>query len=99
MRATHLALLLGALLAAGAARATPGAAPPIRYRGGGEGRVVFDGRLHAAKGFSCRDCHDTLFATRKRGLISAADHRDGKACFACHDGERAFADCAGCHRP
>ncbi len=99
MRAITLAIALGALVAASAVRATPGAAPLLRYRGGGEGRVVFDGRLHAARGLTCRDCHDELFATRKRGLISAADHRDGKACFACHDGGRAFAECAGCHRP
>jgi hypothetical protein len=27
-----------------------------------------------------------------------AAHGSGKACFACHDGKRAFDQCEGCHR-
>lgn len=93
------ALLLAAL--AGLAVASAAAATPddrlIRYGGGGEGRVVFDARLHRAAGFVCNDCHLDLFATRKLALVDRAAHDSGKACFACHDGKRAFGDCRKCH--
>jgi len=92
-------LICALLLAwAAAAGATPGESPVLLYRGAGQGKVVFDGRLHASKGFVCNDCHLTLFATRKRALISMADHRSGTSCFACHDATRAFSECSGCHR-
>ena len=97
----RLALLLAALAAlaaAGTAIATPGDRV-LLYGGGGQGRVVFDARLHRAKGgYVCDDCHRDLFATRKQALIDRAAHGGGKACFACHDGKRAFDDCGGCHR-
>jgi len=92
--------------------------PTLRYRGGMEGPVVFNHQLHASKGFRCDDCHTDfahtgkqLFATRKQGLITFADHRTVSKCFACHqgkgtteeakssfdDGKRAFDDCERCH--
>ena len=86
------------LLGSGAALATPSDAELLLYGGAGQGRVVFDGRLHASKGMVCNDCHLGLFATRKLALITLEDHQSGKACFACHDGARAFSDCASCHR-
>jgi thiosulfate reductase cytochrome b subunit len=70
----------------------------ISYRGAGEGKVVFDGRTHAARGLLCPECHPALFATKKQALITMKDHADKKACFACHDGTRAFAECGKCHR-
>ncbi len=70
----------------------------LRYAGWGEGKVVFDGRTHAGKGLVCNDCHLKLFATRKRALITVDDHEQGSQCFACHDGSKAFNDCASCHR-
>ncbi len=70
----------------------------LRYGGGGEGRVTFDGRLHAAKGYVCNDCHLKLFPTQKKGLITLADHKTDKACFACHNGTVAFKTCDNCHR-
>ena len=94
-------LLLAAvtlLSSPGAPRATPASAPLLRYGGAGQGPVVFDGRLHASRGLRCNDCHLDLFATGRGALISPADHTGAKACFACHDGQRAFAQCAGCHR-
>ncbi len=30
------------------------------YRGGDQGKVIFDGKVHAGKGFSCRECHTDL---------------------------------------
>jgi c(7)-type cytochrome triheme protein len=95
----RLALLLAlvALGAPGVASATPGSRV-ILYGGAGQGRVVFDARLHASKGILCNDCHPDLFATRKVALIDMAAHGSGKACFACHDGKRAFDRCEGCHR-
>jgi c(7)-type cytochrome triheme protein len=89
--------LLAMLAGPGVAAATPGTRV-LLYGGAGQGRVVFDARLHRAMGFACNDCHDTLFATRKAALIDQASHRSGKACFACHDGKRAPDACAGCHR-
>lgn len=95
----RLALVLAALAlgVSGVASATPGDRV-ILYGGAGQGRVVFDARLHASKGILCKDCHSDLFATRKVALIDRAAHGGGKACFACHDGKRAFDSCDGCHR-
>lgn len=90
-----LALILVAVLANGAG-ATDGKA--LLYGGGGEGRVIFDGQLHAAKGYVCNDCHLTLFPTQRKGLITFADHKTGGQCFACHNGKVAFKTCSGCHR-
>ena len=96
-----------------------GRLPTLTYRGGGRGKVVFDHQLHASEGFRCSDCHTDfsgtgkqLFATRKQGLISLADHTSGARCFVCHngkgvpaagkgasyDGKSAFYDCDRCHR-
>ena len=70
----------------------------LSYTGGGQGKVVFDGRTHAGKGLVCNDCHMKLFATQKKALITIKDHENGGQCFACHDGTKAFNDCASCHR-
>jgi len=81
----------------------PGA---LLYRGGGEGRVIFDHRLHAAKGYVCLDCHTDyagtgkqLFQTRKQGLIDRAVHNRNESCFACHNDSVASGDCSVCHSP
>jgi phosphate transport system substrate-binding protein len=94
-------LVLGLILfaASGAARATPPDAPVLLYGVPGQGRVVFDGRLHASKGLACNDCHAAaIFATKKQALMSMDDHGSARACWACHDGRRAFDACTGCHR-
>ena len=76
----------------------------IVYRGGEQGRVIFDGQIHASKGFTCRDCHTDyaktgiqLFETHKKGLISNIDLDTGTKCFTCHNGRTAFSTCKGCH--
>ncbi len=102
-------LLLLALLTAwpGLALATS-EGKALRYGGGGQGTVMFDGRLHASKGFRCDDCHSKLFDTRKTAHITMADHFTDKACFKCHNNTdksdatgyppAASRDCATCHR-
>jgi phosphate transport system substrate-binding protein len=88
-------LLLAAL--AGTAAATGGGKVLI-YGGAGQGKVVFDGRTHASAGLVCRDCHTEIFEMRKQALITMADHGEPKACFACHNGTKAFNQCEKCHR-
>lgn len=106
----HMTVLarIAALLVLGTACGLAGASPngaTLVYRGGGDGKVVFDGRVHAAKGYVCNDCHTAfgpgrtqLFATHKSGLIDKPMHKQASACFACHDGKTAFKDCDSCHR-
>jgi phosphate transport system substrate-binding protein len=99
MRTATLASAAALLLASGSTLATPAGAPPLLYGGAGQGRVIFDGRLHAAQGLACNACHATgLFATKKQALIELADHGTDRACFRCHDGKRAFDACERCHR-
>jgi len=68
------------------------------YGGAGQGKVIFDGRVHASKGIVCKDCHMTIFQTQKKALITMGDHSVDKACFVCHNGKKAFNDCDQCHR-
>jgi phosphate transport system substrate-binding protein len=90
-----LALLAVAALQ-GAAGATSDKA--LLYGGAGQGKVIFDGRLHASKGLACMDCHSAIFATKKEALITMANHGEKVACFVCHDGKKVFNDCDLCHR-
>lgn len=87
-----LAVMLFAAPAIGTERET------IRFGGGGQGTVVFDGQLHASKGFVCRDCHDAIFPTAHKARISMDDHFKGVACFACHNQTVVSRDCGYCHR-
>jgi c(7)-type cytochrome triheme protein len=87
------ALLAGLWLSVQPGLVSAGGNPPtLSYRGGGNGKVIFDHQLHAANGFRCNDCHTdfaktgkALFATRKQGLITFKDHTTGTKCFACHN--------------
>ncbi len=82
------------------------AVPPgktIEYAGGGAGKVVFDGKLHADKGLKCNDCHTKIFPMKKGAKITMADINAGKSCGECHNGTKAFkagdaANCAKCHK-
>lgn len=85
-------------LVAGAASFATGDGKVLLYGGAGQGRVVFDGRVHASRGFTCNDCHLQLFATRKQARITMDDHSSNRSCFACHNGEKAFNNCDQCHR-
>jgi thiosulfate reductase cytochrome b subunit len=70
----------------------------LLYGGAGQGRVIFDGRLHASRGLVCKDCHSDIFETKKKALITMDDHFRSVACFTCHDGSMVFNDCEKCHR-
>ena len=70
------------------------------------GKVTFDGKVHAAAGLKCADCHmkPKLFQMKKGAdkITMAAMHK-GEFCGACHDGKKAFstktpADCKKCHK-
>jgi phosphate transport system substrate-binding protein len=98
MKSRCIVLLAAFCLVAGAASFATGDGKVLLYGGAGQGRVVFDGHVHAAKGFTCNDCHLQLFATRKQALITMDDHSSNRSCFACHNGEKAFNDCDKCHR-
>lgn len=75
-----------------------GGGKALLYGGAGQGKVIFDGRVHASKGFVCKDCHGGIFDTHKKALITMDDHSKPKACFVCHNGTKAFAECDQCHR-
>ncbi len=90
-------LVLAFLLASGGAGAT-GDGKSLLYGGAGQGKVIFDGRTHASAGFVCNDCHLQIFQTAKKALITMDDHNNGKACFSCHNGTKAFNECGKCHR-
>lgn len=96
MRAFCVAFAL-LLVTASLAFAT-GQGKPLIYGGAGQGKVIFDGRVHASKGFVCKDCHSALFETRKQARISMENHFEKVKCFACHDGAKAFNVCNACHR-
>lgn len=96
LRATLLAALLVLLLPLAAQATDKGAS--LKYGGGGLGTVIFDGRMHAGKGYVCQDCHLDLFATKKQANVRMADHFTNQLCFKCHDNKEAPKDCITCHR-
>jgi c(7)-type cytochrome triheme protein len=100
-----LAMVLAGFFLIGSAMAVaPG--KTVEFDGGGKGKVVFDGKVHADKGSKCADCHTNpkLFAMKKgTEKITMADINAGKSCGACHDGKKAFkaddaASCDKCHK-
>lgn len=96
MAAALLVLLPAQSAFVSTALATSGEA--LVYRGGAQGKVIFDGRIHAGKGLNCSACHSGLFATQRAGRITLADHNTDTKCFACHNGTRVFNTCTSCHR-
>jgi c(7)-type cytochrome triheme protein len=80
------------------------AVPPgktLEYEGGGTGKVVFDGKIHADKGLKCNDCHTTIFQMKKGSAkLTMADLNAGKYCGVCHNGTKSFkvVNCARCHK-
>jgi len=99
-----LVVLLTLVLSIGNAMALP--AGKVEFTGGGKGKVTFDAKVHASKGFKCADCHSApkLFAMKKgTDKLTMAAMGEGKFCGACHDGKKAFsvkaeADCGKCHK-
>ena len=68
------------------------------------GKVTFDGKVHAAAGLKCADCHTKVFPMKKdAGKAKMADINAGKGCGTCHNGDKAFkssdaANCTKCHK-
>jgi len=97
MKHAHVVLVLALTLLL-AAQAGASERKILRYGGGGQGTVVFDGPQHASKGFTCKDCHLSLFDTAQQARIAFQHHFNGKSCFACHNQVNASRDCGSCHR-
>ena len=100
---TVVLAILVAVAFVGGAMAVP-SGKTVEFEGGGQGKVVFDGKTHAEKGNKCNDCHPKLFQMKKAtAKITMADMNAGKNCGACHDGTKAFkssdeANCGKCHK-
>lgn len=68
------------------------------------GKVVFDGKVHASAGLKCPDCHTKIFQMKKdAGKMKMADINAGKGCGTCHNGDKGFkssdaANCSKCHK-
>jgi len=74
----------------------------VEFKDGAMGKVVFEGKIHADKGFKCNDCHTKIFPMKKTTL-TMAEMNAGKECGTCHNGEKAFstkdaANCGKCHK-
>jgi c(7)-type cytochrome triheme protein len=69
-----------------------------------DGKVTFDGKVHADKGLKCNDCHTKIFKMKKGSAsMKMADLNGGKFCGECHNGKKAFktsdnANCTKCHK-
>jgi c(7)-type cytochrome triheme protein len=75
----------------------------VEWDGGGAGKVVFDGKVHASAGLKCNDCHTKIFPMKKGTKMTMEEMNAGKFCGTCHNGEKAFStskpdDCAKCHK-
>ncbi len=100
-----VALGFAATLAFGSAFAVP-SGKTVEFAGGGEGKVVFEGKVHKDKGLKCNDCHKSPKLFEKEAgadKIKMSDMKAGKFCGACHDGKKAFAtddkaNCTKCHK-
>src|SRR5512140_2503347 len=102
MKLTALVLsLLIAIVFAGSAFAV-GPGKTLEFPGGDQGKVTFDGKVHADKGLKCGDCHTKIFPMKK-GKHTMAAINSGKECGTCHNGTKAFdtkdkANCGKCHK-
>ena len=94
---------LSAVVMAAGWIASAWAVPPgltLEFDGNGEGKVGFAGATHTGPGMHCSNCHMAVFHVSRSAQITRADHKRKIFCFACHDGERAFAarkNCDRCH--
>lgn len=102
MRIVQIVAVMVILAIAGVAFAVaPG--KTVEWAGGGAGKVVFDGKIHADKGLKCADCHPKIFKMKKEASMKMADLNAGKFCGECHNGKKAFktndpASCNKCHK-
>jgi c(7)-type cytochrome triheme protein len=98
-----LTLVIAVAFVVGSAFAVP-PGKTVEFAGGSEGKVTFDGGVHAKAGLKCGDCHTKIFKMKKGGdVFKMADINEGKYCGECHNGTKAFkasdpANCAKCHK-
>lgn len=67
--------------------------------GKGDTAVKFRHTTHSSVA-KCTDCHNRLFNMKAgSSKITYADHSEGRACFSCHNGSKAFhyETCTNCH--
>lgn len=99
---TWLTLLAFAIFFGSASAVPPG--QKVEFAGGGNGKVVFDGKSHADAKLQCPACHTKIFQMKKgTAKITMADMNAGKNCGTCHNGNKGFktsdaANCAKCHK-
>jgi c(7)-type cytochrome triheme protein len=102
MAAVAFALCILVILAGNASAVGPD--KTITWAGGGKGKVMFDGRKHAEKGYVCKDCHHGLFGMKYgTARITHAELKQGQYCGACHNGILSFSTvdqgkCFACHQ-
>jgi c(7)-type cytochrome triheme protein len=78
----------------------------VVYDGKGAGQVLFDGKLHTAKGLTCADCHESklfslaLFTMQRGGNdITMRKMELGRSCGYCHQvSMKDTLNCNTCHR-
>lgn len=98
-----LAVLVLVVFAGNVAAISPGKTVEWEAKGG-PGKVILDGKIHAAKGLKCMDCHTKIFQMKKGSAkMNMADINSGKYCGECHNGTKAFAtkdaaNCGKCHK-
>ncbi|MFZ3115697.1 MAG: c(7)-type cytochrome triheme domain-containing protein [Syntrophales bacterium] len=97
-----LAVILGVFMVAGNALAVP--ANKTLGWDTPEGKVTFDGKIHADKGLKCNACHTKIFKMKKGAAVMKMDDiNSGKFCGECHNGAKAFKtqekdNCGKCHK-
>ncbi|MCL4491540.1 MAG: hypothetical protein M1510_06500, partial [Nitrospirae bacterium] len=95
-------IVLVAALFAGSALAVP-SGKTLEWSSA-NGKVVFEGKVHADKGLKCNDCHTKIFKMKKGSSeMHMKDINAGKFCGECHNGTRAFKtseakNCVRCHK-
>jgi c(7)-type cytochrome triheme protein len=94
-------LITGVFLTGQAAAVAPGML--LEFSNSPMGKVLFDGAVHQAAGFSCQDCHiDWLVQIIKHVTtnITMAEITSGRMCGGCLNWVEAFApegNCDRCH--
>jgi len=82
------------------------ASKAIRYDfpGKSTGSVLFSHKVHLARGFTCNDCHYTLYPSETvRKPVTMKEMWEGKSCGKCHGNMMAFSvrdgrSCNRCHK-
>ncbi len=104
MKSRKVGVVAAAMAATSLLVAAALAVPPgknVTFKGGGMGKVVFSGTVHAKAG-KCATCHPKLFKQKIGGdKITMKAIYAGQFCGACHNGKKAFAakaNCAKCHK-